>query len=194
MSKTITIPNYNSPFIVNINNREYIYKAGATIEVPDEVAEAIENALELVPKPKRYLDRITQLAEGSILELTEKDFEGITKVCSYAFYCCRSIEKATIPGNIKQIESLAFYGCNKLKSVVIGNGVESIGSSAFEWCSGLTKVYLPDTPPALSDVTAFVNIKAGCEFCCKTQASLNAYKSAPNWSTLTGTHSFVVEE
>ena len=194
MSKTITIPDYKNPFIVVINNNVYKYRAGETVEVPDEVAEAIEDALELIPKPKRYLSRITQLAEGSLLELTEKDFEGITKICSYAFYCCRSIEKVTIPGNIKEIESLAFYGCNKVKSIAIGNGVASIGSSAFEWCSGLTRVYLPDIPPALADATAFVNIKAGCVFCCRTQASLDAYKSDEIWSTLIGTHSFVVEE
>lgn len=192
--KTIQIPTTSNPFIVNINNNEYQYRAGETAEVPDEVAAAIEDALELEPKPKRYLSKFAQLVEGSLLELTENDFEGITKICSYAFYCCRSIEKVAIPNNIKDIESLAFYGCNKIKSVAIGNNVASIGSSAFEWCSGLEKVYLPDTPPTLASVDAFVNIKAGCVFYCNTQESLGAYKTAENWNTLTGTHSFVVEE
>ena len=45
--KTISIPTYNNPFIVKINNNEYIYKGGETIEVPDEVAEAIENSQEV---------------------------------------------------------------------------------------------------------------------------------------------------
>ena len=53
MSKTITIPKYNNPFTLNINNKEYTYRGGDTIEVPDEVAEAIEDALELVPKPNK---------------------------------------------------------------------------------------------------------------------------------------------
>ena len=125
--------------------------------------------------------------------MLNKYFEGITKICSYAFYCCRSIEKVTIPSNIKDIESLAFYGCNKMKSVAIGDGVVSIGDNAFEWCSGLTSVYLPDFPPALADADVFVNIKSGCVFYCKTQESLDAYKAAENWSTVTGTYSFVVE-
>lgn len=34
MSRTITIPKNNKPFIVNINNREYIYRGGETVEVP----------------------------------------------------------------------------------------------------------------------------------------------------------------
>ena len=194
MGKTITIPTNCNPYIVVINNHVYTYRAGETIEVPDDVAEAIQDALELIPKPKRYLSRIAQLAEGSLLELTEKDFEGITKICNYAFYCCRNIEKVTIPNNIKEIESLAFYGCNKIKSIAIGNGVVSIGDNAFEWCSGLTSVYLPESPPAIADADVFVNIKSGCVFYCKTQASKEAYLAASNWSTLASTYSFVVEE
>ena len=180
--KSITIPKYNNPFTVIINNREYAYKGGETIEVPDEVAEAIEDALELVPKPKVYLSKFAQLVDGSITELTINDLEGIEKVCSYAFYCCRSIEIVTIPNNIKDIESLAFYGCNKLKSVEIGNGVAHIGDSAFEWCSALASVYLPDTPPVIESGDVFINIKSGCVFYCKTQEILNAYKAAPYWS------------
>lgn len=41
--KTIQIPMNSNPFTVVINNKEYSYTAGQTIEVPDEVAEAIEN-------------------------------------------------------------------------------------------------------------------------------------------------------
>ena len=171
MSKTISIPEYNNPFIVNINNKEYIYKAGATIEVPDEVAEAIEDALELIPKPKRYLSRIAQLAEESLTELTVEDLEGISTISNCAFYSCKSLLKVSIP-----------------------NAITKIGESAFDWCWSLESVYLPETPPTITKTNTFGNIKSTCVFYCKTQASLDAYKAAPNWSTLTGTYSFVVEE
>ena len=39
--KTIQIPTNSNPFIVTINNNEYQYRAGETVEVPDEVAEVI---------------------------------------------------------------------------------------------------------------------------------------------------------
>ncbi len=42
MSKTVTIPNCKNPYVVIINNKKYIYTAGETVEVPDEVAEVIE--------------------------------------------------------------------------------------------------------------------------------------------------------
>ena len=43
MSKMVKIPECMSPFRVTVNNREYSYPAGQTVEVPDEVAEVITN-------------------------------------------------------------------------------------------------------------------------------------------------------
>ena len=168
--KTIQIPTTSNPFIVNINNHAYQYRAGETAEVPDEVAEAIEDALELEPKPKRYLSRIAQLAEESLTELTAEDLEGISTISNCAFYSCKSLIKITIPPAITRI-----------------------GDSAFDWCWSLESVYLPETPPTLAKTNAFGNIKSTCVFYCKTQASLDAYRAAANWSTLAGTYTFRVE-
>lgn len=169
--KTITIPEYKNPFIVVINNNVYQYKGGETIEVPDEVAEAIEDALELVPKPKRYLSKFAQRAEGSLQEIIAVDLTGISAIGDGAFYSNPDLRKVSLPNNIT-----------------------SIGNYAFDWCAKLEKVYLPLTPPALAGINAFDHINANCVFYCKTLESLSAYKSAQNWSTLTGTYSFVVEE
>lgn len=168
--KTISIPEYNNPFIVNINNKEYIYKAGVTIEVPDEVAEAIEDALELVPKPKIYPSKIAKLTDGSLREITAEDLAGISAIRGCAFYNNVGLEKITIPNNIREI-----------------------GEEAFGWCTKLRKVNLPKVPPTLN-TGVFEGVLKTCVFYCKTQASLDAYKAAPIWSTLTGTYSFVVEE
>lgn len=72
--KTITIPTYNNPFIVNINNKEYTYKAGETIEVPDEVAEVIA----LQEKVRKELSEAfhSSIAERKVLVL---EFSGIGK-------------------------------------------------------------------------------------------------------------------
>ena len=194
MSKTITIPNYNNPFTVNINNKEYIYHGGESIEVPDEVAEAIEDALELVPKPKRSFNKLAQLASGSITEITLSDLDGIETLVAFAIGYCKSLKKAAIPNSVKTIKEYAFYSCSNLESVNIGNGVQRIEKNVFDWCANLVKVYLPETTPILDDANAFGNIKTSCVFYCKSQASLDAYKKATNWSTLTGTYSFVVED
>lgn len=193
--KAILIPKNNNPFTVVINNKEYQYKGGETVEVPDEVAEAIEDALELVPKPKRYLNKIAQFAEGSITELTLNDLEGIGAIAYYSFRNCTSLTSVEIPKSVKSISESAFFGCNKLKKVRFEDNskVEKIEAYAFTWCALLTSVYLPEKPPVLADVNAFQSIATDCTFYCKNQASLDAYKAAPNWSTLAGTYSFVVE-
>ena len=194
--KTVVIPDYKNPFIVVINNQVYRYNGGETIEVPDDVAEAIEDAIELIPKPKRYLSKIAQRADGSITELTANDLDGIETIAYFAFGQCASLISVEIPDSVKAISNSAFHGCNRLKSVRFGvnSKIESIGTEICRWCSQLENVYLPVTPPTLADINAFANINATCVFYCKSQASLDAYKAAENWSTLTGTYSFVVEE
>lgn len=194
MSKTITIPKHNNPFIVNINNREFIYRGGDTIEVPDEVADAIANALALEPKPKKYLSKIAQRANGSLSEITESELEGIETISSYAFAFCELIPKLIIPNSVKSLKNHAFYGCRTVSSVAMGNSITNIGIYVFDWCTSLKSVYLPETPPTLENTNAFGNIGVGCVFYCKTQESLNAYKTAPIWSTLTSTYTFVVKE
>ena len=193
--KTVHIPTNCNPFIVVINNNVYRYTAGDTVDVPDEVAEAIEDALELVPTPKRYLSKFAQLVNGTLTEITASDLEGIETIAYYAFGQCYSVKSIELPNSLKIIRPSAFTACTSLESVKFGTNsrLESIGESAFDWCTKLKSVYLPETPPILASVNAFNEVKANCVFYCKSQESLNAYKAAPNWSTLTGTYSFVVE-
>ena len=194
--KSITIPKYNNPFTVNINNKEYTYKGGETIEVPDEVAEAIEDALELAPKPKRYLSKFAQRIDGSITELTARDLAEVETISPYSFNYCVKLKSVTIPNGITKIDAGAFYGCNNIEIVRFEDGdkPKSIEATAFSRCAKLKSVYLPKVPPLLPNADAFSVIDATCTFYCKSQAILDAYKAAPNWSTLTGTYAFVVEE
>lgn len=191
--KTIQIPTTSNPFIVNINNQGYSYRAGATVEVPNEVAAAIEDALDLEPKPKRHLSRIGQLAEGSITELTTSDLDGAEKIAKRAFEHCQSIKRVELPNCITSIGSEAFFSCESINLVTIGNGVKQIATYAFYGCIALARVALPEIPPVLEDVNAFNKIKTSCTFYCKTKESLDAYKAAANWSTLAGTYAFAVE-
>lgn len=52
--REVTIPNDYNPFVVWVNNVEYFYKAGETVEVPDEVAEVIDRFTGAkVPEPEK---------------------------------------------------------------------------------------------------------------------------------------------
>ena len=49
--KTVTIPTCANPFVVFVNGIKYTYPAGATVEVPDDVAAVIEQHDEAHSKP-----------------------------------------------------------------------------------------------------------------------------------------------
>ena len=51
MGKVVTIPKDRNPFVVIVNGVKYSYPAGATTEVPDEVADVIEKYVGAKPKP-----------------------------------------------------------------------------------------------------------------------------------------------
>lgn len=217
--KTITIPKrFGYPHLdISINGKKYTIKSGMEISVDDEVAEVIENALALEPKPKRYFSKFAQLVGGSLTEITANDLDGVETIGSSAFKNCTALKSVVIPKTVKGIGLSAFSGCTSLKDIAIPNSVQSIGNYAFYSCGDLTSIeipnsvtsigsevfygciklesiVIPETPPVLANGNAFPDIKSSCKFYCKTQASLDAYKVAPVWSTLAGTYSFVVEE
>ena len=181
--KTIQIPTNSNPFIVNINNNEYQYRAGETLEVPDEVADAIEDALKLVPRPDKHLSKVAQIIEGSVSEIDEKDLEGISRVWSYAFYNCDKLTKVIVPAGATNVEAYAFSYCDMLTKVVLPETVNSINGRAFAESHNLTSVVLKaPVPPDIRQDT-IGNIPKTCIFEVPAK-SLEAYKTAAYWSEI----------
>lgn len=60
-----------------------------------------------------------------------------------AFCKCTSLEKITLPNNIKLIEKNAFSDCTSLKIINIPNGVEKIGETAFSYCRNIESIIIP---------------------------------------------------
>jgi hypothetical protein len=171
--KTITIPKkFGYPTLdIHINGEKYTLESGKEISVADEIAEIIENAIALEPKIGVPRNKIAQLAENTLTAITAEDLAGISTIANCAFYSCTKLVSVTIPDNIKKI-----------------------GENAFDWCTGLKTIYLPEVPPELASTKVFTDAKNDRIFYCKSQVSKEAYETAPNWSTLTETYSFVVEE
>ena len=131
--------------------------------------------------------------------------DSVTEIGSYAFYFCKSLTSVNIPDSVTTIVELAFYDCYSLTSVNIPDSVTLIGSSAFYNCDSLTSVNIPDsvttigewaffscdsltsvyckatTPPVLGGTYVFDNNGSGRKIYVPTE-SVNAYKSAENWS------------
>ncbi|MBR5370992.1 MAG: leucine-rich repeat protein [Oscillospiraceae bacterium] len=71
-----------------------------------------------------------------------------TELGEGAFYNCKKLTKAVIPGNLKTIPDYAFLNCTALSDLTIGEGIINIGESAFE-NTGMLSVTLPSTIGAL---------------------------------------------
>lgn len=107
---------------------------------------------------------------------------SVTIIGENAFRACSSMTSVTIPNSVTNIESHAFQNCFALSSVTIGNSITSIGRYAFSNCSKMTSITLTALIPPTLGIGAFsetndcpIYVPAG---------SVDAYKSATNWSAL----------
>ena len=108
---------------------------------------------------------------------------SVTSIGGYAFGSCYLLTSITIPYSVTSIEIEAFYSCYSLTSFTIPDSVTSIGNHAFGSCYGMVEYHLKSTtPPTLSNIDAFDGIPSDC-IIYVPQGSLNAYKTATNWST-----------
>ena len=105
---------------------------------------------------------------------------GVTLINNYIFRSCSSLASITIPEGVTSIGSGAFSDCSSLTSITIPNGVTSIGISAFLRCSSLTTMRVEaTTPPTLRNTNAISTATTQIQV---PMASVDAYKTATNWS------------
>lgn len=108
--------------------------------------------------------------------------ENISSVVGSMFQYCYSLMSVTISNTVTSIGNNAFNGCYSVSQLTIPSGVTSIENSAFGNCYGMKEYhFLPTTPPTLG-TNAFGNIQSDCKIYVPAE-SLEAYKTATNWST-----------
>ena len=106
---------------------------------------------------------------------------GVTDIGTNAFQNCESITSITIQEGVTNIGNYAFSGCHALNTITIPASVTKIGNYAFQNCYGLSEYHFRSTsPPTLGGSSVFY----GYEFKIYVPSeSLQAYKSATNWSS-----------
>ena len=108
-----------------------------------------------------------------------ENFTG--NISDNAFYSCERLTEFTIPSNVTAIGTVAF-AYTGLIEIAIPENVTSIGAQAFRGCSQLNRVYLKSTtPPVLANSNAFQNAYDNMKIYVP-QGSLEAYKTADNWT------------
>lgn len=117
----------------------------------------------------------------TLKELTQpyavSNYEG------YAFSMCRALKNIILKNGVANITQNMFSTCYSLTTITVPRTVETIGSNAFQSCQGMAEYcFLPTTPPTMSNSNAFSNIPSDCVIYVPAE-SVEAYKSATNWST-----------
>lgn len=149
-------------------------------------------------------NKFPSLVDGTITTVTAEDLAGVTSIGNYAFYYrvlltsitipdsvtsigagafqqCSGLKNILIPNNITDIAGYAFNNCSGLISVTIGDGIKSIGAMAFQSCSSVVSYTIRAINPPTLATGAFNYIPSRCKIYVPA-ASVNAYKSASNWS------------
>ena len=183
MSKTITFPNCRSHFFIYVNGKLHTYTAGTTVEVEDNIAEVIQNHIDLQPKenPNAGKSKVAQVMDRTVTELTEADLKGVTKIGGGVLEYCNSLTVLELPDSLTTIDMYALSNCGGLKSITIGEGLKSIAQWAFYYCDNLESITLKaKTPPTITGASFY-----SCDKLSKIivpVGTLEAYKSANNWS------------
>lgn len=129
---------------------------------------------------------------------------GVTSIGIGAFSPCRSLSSVTLPDSVTDIGGTSFYNCDSLTSINIPSGVTNIGYWAFQNCSSLTSITIPDSVTSIGNETFYgcrnltditveattpptlgTNVFTGTNNCpiYVPASSVNAYRTATNWST-----------
>ena len=193
------------------NSAFYNYSGLTSVTIPNSVTSIGNNAFSSC-KGLKSIDipnSVTSIGTSAFYNcrgLTSVTIgNGITSIGNEAFSYCSGLTSVTIPNSVTSIgasafsysgltsidipnsvtsiENYAFYYCSGLTSIDIPNSVTSIGDSAFSYCRGLTSITIQaTTPPTLAHVNAFNNTN-NCPIYVPAE-SVDAYKTATNWSSL----------
>ena len=134
--------------------------------------------------------------------------ESVTSIGEEAFYNCTYLTNIAIPNSVTNIGNYAFFACVRVTSITLSDSLTTIGEGAFKMCGSLTSITIPanvttignnvfdrcpslttmtvnaTTPPSIGDNFLSTNylgeIKTNTIYV--PAASLDAYKSATNWS------------
>ena len=106
--------------------------------------------------------------------------ETITSFGQYSFATCIKLVSISIPKGITSIPDYSFNTCYSLASLTIPENVTKIGNYSFHHCGFQTVEMKPTTPPSIM-TTSFLNCKELTTIIVP-KGSLDAYKTATNWS------------
>ena len=161
---TITIPNSVTSIGRNAFANQYQnYSSLTTITIPNSVTSIESNAF-------NNCDSLTTIIIPN----------SVTEIGAYAFNNCSSLNSVILSNAITELNNGVFYKCRSLTTITIPNSVTSIRNQVFYSCKTLTSMRIEaTTPPTLQNTGAISSATTQIQV---PMASVDAYKTATNWS------------
>lgn len=150
-------------------------------------------------------EKLVQLIDGTLTDLTAEDLAGLTVIRANCFRNCESLKSIEIPEGVVEIQTYAFSDCHSLGTVILPDSLTTIGIAAFGWVYGAlveltipknvkeiqrnafqatrtlkTITLKPTTPPTLG-TGAFLEADV-LESIIVPTGCAETYKAATNWS------------
>lgn len=121
--------------------------------------------------------------QGNVTITSVSLSEGIIEIGSSAFYHCDNVATLKLPEGLTTIGDFAFSFCN-LSEINLPSSLGVIGAYAFAECQGVKSINCAAVQVPATDPYAFQDIDTSIPVYVP-EASLNAYKSAPEWREFT---------
>ena len=118
----------------------------STMQAIVDAVKAKEGSTDLIPvnaladriaalKIASGTNKLAQVIDRSVTEITAEDLAGVTEIGEYAFNNCKRLTRVTIPDGVTRINRYGLGNCYNLKSVTIPSSVITLASYAFSGSS-----------------------------------------------------------
>lgn len=167
-----------------LSELKYVMKSIKADELEANLkAENIKEGVTIFGVNGTYSNKLAQVLDGSVTELTAEDMYGAITIHPWAFMNCPNLERLVFPDTVTTLGIMIISNCPKLTSITIPASVTSIGVSALAGAGSaenkVTITMLSKTPPT-ADMNIF-NVNNLNKIIVPLGAR-SAYIAATNWA------------